>query len=74
GCRRCEQTGYLGRVAVYEVMRMTSALRLLVLERASAGEIQAAAAGEGMQTLRENGVGKVRAGVTSLAELARCVV
>lgn len=74
GCRRCEQTGYLGRVAVYEVMRMTSPLRLLVLERASAGEIQAVASAEGMQTLRENGVAKVLAGTTSLAELARCVV
>ncbi len=74
GCQRCNQSGYFGRVAVYEVMRMTSRIRTLVLERSSAARIQEAAAADGMQQLRENGVAKVMAGVTSFAELARCIV
>jgi type IV pilus assembly protein PilB len=74
GCQRCNQTGYFGRVAVYEVMRMTSRIRTLVLERSSAARIQEAATADGMQQLRENGVAKVIAGVTSFAELARCIV
>jgi type IV pilus assembly protein PilB len=73
-CARCEQTGYRGRVAVYEVMRVTARIRALVLARASAAEIQAAAVADGMQTLRENGLAKVLAGTTSFAELARCIV
>ena len=74
GCARCDQTGFFGRVAVYEVMRMTPRIRALVLARASAAEIQAAAEADGMQSLRENGLDKVMAGTTNFAEFARCIV
>jgi len=74
GCRQCDQSGYYGRSAVYEVMVVTARIRTLVLEQASATQIEEAAVSEGMQRLRENGVAKVLAGTTSFAELTRCIV
>jgi len=74
GCRHCDRTGYYGRSAVYEVMVVTTRLRTLVLEQASATQIEEGAVDEGMQRLRENGIDKVLAGTTSFAELTRCIV
>ncbi len=74
GCRQCDQTGYRGRSAVYEVMVVTARIRTLVLEQASATEIEQAAVAEGTQRLRENGIEKVLAGTTSFTELTRCIV
>ena len=74
GCRQCDQSGYYGRSAVYEVMVVSSGIRTLVLEQASATQIEEAAVAEGMQRLRENGIAKVLAGTTSFAELTRCIV
>jgi len=73
GCARCDHTGYYGRSAVYEVMVVTARIRTLVLEQASATQIEEAAVAEGMQRLRENGIDKVLAGTTSFAELTRCI-
>jgi len=73
-CTRCDRSGYFGRSAVYEVMTITARIRALVLQRASASEIEEMAVSEGTQLLRENGVDKVLAGTTSFAELTRCVV
>jgi len=71
GCQRCAQTGYKGRTGLYEVMPVNEEIRSLVLERRSADEIGAAATRGGMRRLRDDGLEKVRAGATSLAEVAR---
>jgi type IV pilus assembly protein PilB len=63
--------GYKGRLGLYEVMTVNEEIRTLVLQRAPADEIAAAAAREGMHTLRDDGFEKVKAGLTSLAEVAR---
>ena len=73
GCVRCGQTGYRGRVGLYQVMLVTDRLRALILQKSSADDIREAARDEGMGTLREDGLDKVRAGVTSVAELLRVV-
>jgi type II secretory ATPase GspE/PulE/Tfp pilus assembly ATPase PilB-like protein len=69
GCGECVETGYSGRVALYEVMPISGKIRHLI--EASTEEIFAAAVGAGMLTLREDGIRLCRAGVTSLEEIAR---
>ena len=71
GCSRCGGSGYRGRVGVYEVMSVDERIRTLVLERGSVDDIAAAAEGAGMARLREDGMLKVRAGLTSIAEIER---
>jgi len=71
GCIRCGQSGYRGRTGLFEVVPMTDGLRELVLDRRSLGHIAALAVEEGMRTMREDGLDKVRAGLTTLAEVAR---
>jgi type IV pilus assembly protein PilB len=71
GCIRCGQTGYRGRTGLFEVVPMTDPLRQLVLERASLTEISQLAVAEGMRTMRDDGIAKVKEGVTTLAEVAR---
>ncbi|MHB8491540.1 MAG: GspE/PulE family protein, partial [Solirubrobacteraceae bacterium] len=71
GCSRCSGSGYRGRVAVHEVMIVSEAIRTLIIERASVDEIRAVALSEGMLQLREDGLLKVRSGVTSIAEVER---
>ncbi len=71
GCPRCGRTGYRGRTGLFEVMSVTEEIRSLIMRRASADEIAAAAAAAGMRRLRDDGLDKVRAGLTSLAEVAR---
>jgi type IV pilus assembly protein PilB len=71
GCPRCNQSGYRGRVGIYSAMSMSETLKDLTIKRAAEPEIAAVAEEEGMLTLREDGVSKVRAGVTSLEEVLR---
>ncbi|MDP8943513.1 MAG: GspE/PulE family protein [Actinomycetota bacterium] len=71
GCTRCNETGYRGRVGLYEVMALSEELRSHTVERASADVIRATAVAQGMRLLREDGLDKARAGLTSLAEVAR---
>jgi type IV pilus assembly protein PilB len=71
GCVRCGGTGYKGRTGLYEVMTMTDELRELALERRSAEEAAAVAVKQGMRRLRQDGFEKVKAGVTSIAEVVR---
>ncbi|HEY2537527.1 MAG TPA: ATPase, T2SS/T4P/T4SS family [Solirubrobacteraceae bacterium] len=71
GCSRCGASGYRGRVGVYEVMSVDERVRTLVLEHGSVDEIAAAAEQAGMVRLREDGMLKVRAGLTSIAEIER---
>jgi type IV pilus assembly protein PilB len=71
GCGRCNNTGFKGRIGIYSVMEMSERIKDLTVAGAPEAEITAAAREEGMLTLREDGLTKVRAGVTSIAELAR---
>lgn len=68
GCELCNQTGYKGRVAIYEVLEMSPGLRELVLKHASADEIKRQAIIEGMKTLRMSALTKVAEGATTLTE------
>ena len=71
GCERCRHTGYRGRIGLFEVMSVSDEIRALIVARAPAGEIAALAVAQGMTTLQQDGMGKVRAGTTTLAEVAR---
>jgi len=71
GCARCNQSGYRGRVGLYSVMRMSERIKEMAVAGAPEAEIAAVAREEGMLTLREDGLGKVRAGLTSLEEILR---
>ena len=71
GCPECAETGYRGRAGIYEVMVVTDEIRALIVSRATASEIMRLAVAQGMRPLREAGLAKVRAGETSLAEVAR---
>jgi len=71
GCARCGSMGYRGRIGLYEVMMMSAEIRTLTLQRASADQIGARAVREGMRRLRDDGLEKVQAGLTSMAEIAR---
>jgi type IV pilus assembly protein PilB len=71
GCVECNNTGYKGRQGVYEVMPMTSRLRELVLERASANEIKKQAINEGMLTLRRDAIEKLKRGLTTAEEVLK---
>jgi type IV pilus assembly protein PilB len=71
GCVDCSNTGYKGRQGVYEVMAMTPALRELVLDRASAGEIKKLGVAEGMLTLRRDALEKLKRGITTAEEVLK---
>jgi type IV pilus assembly protein PilB len=71
GCEKCNQTGYKGRVGLYEVMDITDELRELVLVGASGLELRRKAIEEGMLTLRMSGLRKVKDGLTTIEEVAR---
>lgn len=71
GCQRCSNTGYRGRIGVYEVMTMSQELKGMVLGRARVEEIARAAEQQGMRRLRDDGLAKVRQGLTSIAEIER---
>jgi type IV pilus assembly protein PilB len=71
GCSRCGGSGYRGRVGLYEVMTIGEEIRNQILERASADAIAATAKRAGMRRLRDDGIEKVRAGQTSIAEIER---
>ena len=71
GCERCNQTGYKGRVGLYEVMEISEELRELILVGASGLELRRKAVDEGMLTLRQSGLRKVKDGVTTMEEVVR---
>jgi type IV pilus assembly protein PilB len=71
GCRRCAGSGYRGRVGLYEVMTLSSAIQTMALERRPAEEIRDVAMREGMTRLNEDGLEKVKQGRTSIAEITR---
>ena len=71
GCGRCNQSGYKGRVGLYSVMAMGERIKEMIVAHLAEADIATVAREEGMCTLREDGVDKVRAGLTSLEEVLR---
>jgi type IV pilus assembly protein PilB len=74
GCPRCNQTGYKGRIGVFQLLAMSETLETLAAEKASREELERAAMEEGMRTLWDDGIAKVAAGLTSIEELARVTI
>ncbi|MEI8067755.1 MAG: GspE/PulE family protein [Candidatus Shapirobacteria bacterium] len=71
GCEKCNNTGYLGRVAIYEVMPISEKIGKLIVEKASDTDIQKLAMEEGMLTMKQDGYVKVLEGVTTMDEVIR---
>ena len=71
GCARCGGSGYKGRIGLYEVMTITDEIRDLTIAVSSAEDIRNVAAQQGMHSLRDDGLAKVAAGITSLGEVSR---
>ena len=74
GCSLCNNTGYKGRVGLYEVMPMKEEVKELVLSRASTSEIKKEAIRLGMKTLRQSGIAKIKEGVTTTEEVLRSTI
>ncbi len=71
GCDVCNNTGYKGRVGLFEVMEITDDVKELVLSGATAVELRRKAMEEGMITLRQSGLQKIKEGVTTIEEVVR---
>jgi type IV pilus assembly protein PilB len=71
GCSRCNSSGYKGRVGIYSVMKLSERIKEMVVDKTAEAEIGGVAREEGMLTVREDGITKVRAGLTSLEEILR---
>jgi type II secretory ATPase GspE/PulE/Tfp pilus assembly ATPase PilB-like protein len=69
GCRGCDGHGVAGRLAIHELMVADDAIRVHIRHREAASVLQAAALAAGMQTLRQDGIDKVLAGLTDLSEV-----
>lgn len=74
GCLRCSNTGYKGRKGVYELLVISDAIKQMTLQRRSSGEIAEVAVKEGMITLRQDGLAKVKQGLTTLEEVMRVLI
>jgi len=74
GCPRCNQSGYKGRVGIYQLLTMTESIAALAVARASREEVERAAMDAGMKSLWDDGLAKVAGGLTSIEELARVLV
>jgi type IV pilus assembly protein PilB len=71
GCKRCTQTGFRGRLGIFEMLELNNELRELAFNRASTSQLRKAAIASGMRTLLEDGKRKIFRGVTTLSEVAR---
>jgi type IV pilus assembly protein PilB len=71
GCKNCNKTGYRGRIGMYEVMEVGEGVQEMIMMGASTNEIRRKAIEEGMLTLRQSGLEKVKAGLTTLDEVVR---
>jgi type II secretory ATPase GspE/PulE/Tfp pilus assembly ATPase PilB-like protein len=71
GCRVCHDTGYLGRTGIFEVLSTTSAIRDAVMRQQPSDSLRRIAIGEGMETLRQDGLRKALEGRTTLEEVLR---
>ena len=69
GCSKCLETGYAGRLPIFEIMSMTPSLAHLIIERADANDIQKQAVADGMTTLLSDGIAKIETGLTTVEEV-----
>ena len=74
GCPECLNTGYLGRIGVFELLTLTSRIRQMVQGKASSEEIKAEAVKDGMVTLRQDGINRALVGDTTLSEIVRVTI
>jgi type IV pilus assembly protein PilB len=74
GCPRCGQTGYKGRIGIYQLLVMTEEIESLAVRRATREDLEAKATEQGMRSLWDDGLAKVVSGITSLEELGRVLV
>ncbi len=74
GCAHCHNTGYQGRIGVFEILTMSEQMQAMTLQRESSAELKRQATSEGMKTLRRDGLDKVRQGITSVEEVMRVVL
>jgi general secretion pathway protein E len=74
GCPECLNTGFLGRIGIFELLTLNSKIRHMVQEKASSEEIKAEAIKDGMLTLRQDGISRALAGDTSLSEIMRVTI
>jgi len=73
GCDHCRQTGYVGRIGIFELMQMNQEIAELIVKHASYADIKEAAIAAGMRTLQQDGLQKVLSGITTVEEVARVV-
>jgi len=73
GCGDCNDSGYEGRIGIYEILEVSDPIRKLIMKNANADEIREAARAQGMTTMLEDGFSKAVAGITSIAELLRVI-
>jgi len=73
GCNLCANTGYRGRIGIFEFLVMSEAIRKMLRDHANAGEIKVQATAEGMITMKKDGMLKVKEGITSISEVMRSV-
>ncbi len=71
GCNKCDGVGYIGRLGLFEILRIDESARRLILRAADTNEIHAGAAAAGMRTMREDGLRKACAGLTTIDEVLR---
>ena len=71
GCDSCKKTGYKGRTGIFELLRISEDIKKMIMAKASANEIKKKALAEGMRTLRDDGLDKVKRGVTTIEEIIR---
>jgi general secretion pathway protein E len=71
GCKACAYTGYLGRTGIFEILRVSDKIGMMVVNRASSGEIRVQALKEGMMSMGRDGMRKVKEGITTPAEVLR---
>ncbi|WP_127015892.1 type II secretion system ATPase GspE [Anoxybacter fermentans] len=71
GCEECNYSGYRGRIGIYELMNITPEIEEMITQRRNANEIKKVACGQGMVTLREDGLRKVKRGITTIEEVLR---
>ncbi len=71
GCKACNDTGYVGRIGIFEIMEADEEIKRLIITRASSGEIEETAKKAGMSTMMEDGLRKVFEGITTLEEILR---
>lgn len=71
GCSVCQDTGYVGRIGIFEVLEVSEKIKSLIMQRANSDEIKKQAVKEGMTTMLEDGIRKVNSGVTTIDEILR---